>query len=347
MGKKIACGSAALYKLHLQPYINVDLLRKLYFSIVYCHLYYAILIWGTANKTVLDSLVKLNNLALRNVCKIHTNEQISIKDLYLSTSILEINNLYKYELAKYMFMICNGIFSKEFTNEHEYKSKYHNFHTRQLDNKLLIIPLYKTVKQQRHSVYRGSKLWNEIPRDLLNIPYHTFSSFFEYKFNWFPALCTDFFNRSRMKQANTSLFLVNSLHVPLLVCDVFFLHLICFISWAFLFYVCVWFSFYFFAINMIFWLPFSFFLMVGWHVDFAVISPTLVVFLLNHAFFHISRNKLIDWLIDWLRNVIVSGYVGILPNQQMFRKCIVCSLLTKRLRGKVRWLRGSDLSRGT
>jgi len=64
--------------------------------------------------------------------------------------------------------------SKEITNEHEYTSKYHTFHTRQLDNKVLIIPSYKTVKQQRHSVYRGSKLWNEIPRDLLNRPQHTF-----------------------------------------------------------------------------------------------------------------------------------------------------------------------------
>jgi len=49
VGKKVACGSAALYK--LQPYINVDLLRKIYFCIVYCHLYNGILIWGTANKT--------------------------------------------------------------------------------------------------------------------------------------------------------------------------------------------------------------------------------------------------------------------------------------------------------
>jgi len=63
---------------------------------------------------------------------------------------------------------------KEITNEHECTSKRHNFHKRQLDNKVLIIPLYKTVKQQRHSVYRGSKLWNEIPRGLLNRPCHTF-----------------------------------------------------------------------------------------------------------------------------------------------------------------------------
>jgi len=49
MGKKFACGSAALYK--LQPYVNVDLLHEIYFSIVYCHFYHAILIWSTANKT--------------------------------------------------------------------------------------------------------------------------------------------------------------------------------------------------------------------------------------------------------------------------------------------------------
>jgi len=103
--QKVACGSAALHK--LQPYVNVDLLRKIYFSIVYCYLYYAILIWGTANKALLDSLVKLNNRAIRIVCKIHTNEQISMKDMHLSTHILGIDNIYKYELAQYMFKICD------------------------------------------------------------------------------------------------------------------------------------------------------------------------------------------------------------------------------------------------
>jgi len=44
VGRKIACGIPSLYK--LQPCINVDLLHKIYFSIVYCHLYHAILIWA-------------------------------------------------------------------------------------------------------------------------------------------------------------------------------------------------------------------------------------------------------------------------------------------------------------
>jgi len=139
----VACGSAAVY--NLQPYINVDLLRKIYFSTVYCHISNAILIWGTTDKTLLDPLVKLNNLAIRNVCKIHTNEQISIKDMHLSTYILEIKKIYNYELTKYMFKICNLILPKEISNKHEDTSKYHNFHTRQLENKVLSIPLYKTV----------------------------------------------------------------------------------------------------------------------------------------------------------------------------------------------------------
>jgi len=53
---------------------------------------------------------------------------------------------------------------------------------------------------------------------------------------------------------------------------------------------------YFFAINIILGLPFSLlFLRVGWRVDLAVISLTLAVYLMNHAFFYISRKiQLID-----------------------------------------------------
>jgi len=50
-----------------------------------------------------------------------------------------------------MYEICNQILPKEIAEEHEYTSDYHNSHTRQLDNKILIIPLWKGLKQQRHS----------------------------------------------------------------------------------------------------------------------------------------------------------------------------------------------------
>jgi len=60
---------------------------------------------------------------------------------------------------------------KEITEEREYESNYRNFHTRQLDNKILIIRLCKSIKQQPHFVYRASKLRNAIQKDLSNRPY--------------------------------------------------------------------------------------------------------------------------------------------------------------------------------
>jgi len=46
MWVKVIYGSAALLK--LQSYLTVNLFGKVYFSIVYCHLHYAIFTWGTA-----------------------------------------------------------------------------------------------------------------------------------------------------------------------------------------------------------------------------------------------------------------------------------------------------------
>jgi len=39
--------------------------------------------------------------------------------MHLSTHILEITNIHKYELAKYMNNICYQMLSKEMTEEHE------------------------------------------------------------------------------------------------------------------------------------------------------------------------------------------------------------------------------------
>ena len=172
-GKNVACGTAALYK--LQPYVNGDLLRSIYFSIVYCHLHYAVLMWGTAS-AISTNLVRLcvvilNNRGKRSVHQIHINEQIPIKGTQFSTYIIEIKNIYTYKLAKYICKICNQMLPKEITEEREYESNYRNFHTRQLDNKILIIRLCKSIKQQPHFVYRASKLRNAIQKDLSNRPY--------------------------------------------------------------------------------------------------------------------------------------------------------------------------------
>jgi len=49
--------------------------------------------------------------------------------MYLFTYILEIKNMYKYELDKYMYKICNQMLPNDITKDHVHISKYHNYHT--------------------------------------------------------------------------------------------------------------------------------------------------------------------------------------------------------------------------
>ena len=55
--KTVASSSFALYK--LKRYLDENLLCKVYFSVVPCHLHNAILTWGISNTTLLDRLIQL------------------------------------------------------------------------------------------------------------------------------------------------------------------------------------------------------------------------------------------------------------------------------------------------
>ena len=54
--------------------------------------------------------------------------------------------------------ISNHMVPKKITEEHEYVSSYHNFCTRQLDEKILIIPLFNSNLQNKASILFTAKL---------------------------------------------------------------------------------------------------------------------------------------------------------------------------------------------
>ena len=107
LGKKVASGASVLFK--LQPFADIHLLRIVYFSLVYSHLICGILNWATANWTSAD-LAKLNNRAIRSLLKVNRREHIPLRDMFYSTLILQINDIYNYELAKHMYRVWHNIF---------------------------------------------------------------------------------------------------------------------------------------------------------------------------------------------------------------------------------------------
>ena len=72
-----------------------------YHALVKSRLQYGIILWGSANKTALDKLNKLHNKAIRTVTGLPNNTPIN--ELYYKANLLKIMDLYKLDLAKYMF----------------------------------------------------------------------------------------------------------------------------------------------------------------------------------------------------------------------------------------------------
>ena len=105
--KKVAQGCHALFK--LQPISDIKISRTVYCYLIYPHLHYAILTWGKVPATYLTHLKVLQNRSIRCICKIYRAAHIPMLDLYHSCNIFQMNQIYEYELRKFMYKIVHTI----------------------------------------------------------------------------------------------------------------------------------------------------------------------------------------------------------------------------------------------
>jgi len=153
LGKKVGSAASVLFK--LQPFADVHLLRIVHFSLVYSHLIYGILNWATANWSSIADLVKVNNRAIRSLLKVSRRERIPLRDLFYSARILQIKDIYNYELATYMYKIYHNIFPDYITNGFNTSVTTKIRETRQTSKLTYGIPLAKTLNERRQTSFRG------------------------------------------------------------------------------------------------------------------------------------------------------------------------------------------------
>jgi len=95
---KLLHTSHLLFK--IRKFVPIAVLKMLYYSFVYGHLQYCIVSWGTANNSVLRSLNVLHNNILRIMT--FSNYSCLVTPLYKNLNVLKINDIYRFELAKFM-----------------------------------------------------------------------------------------------------------------------------------------------------------------------------------------------------------------------------------------------------
>ena len=168
----------------LKHYINISVLKSVYFVLFHSYLTYSILNWGRANKTTLLPLIRLQNKAVRTLEYSKTKTTI----LYSKHKILEKPDLFHSSVAKFMYSYYNGGLPNHFDNYFAEIASVHKYQTRLASLQKYYLPRMKTSLGQLSLKYIGPKIWSNIPEKLKSFTLYSFGK----KYKKSPAILPDF-----------------------------------------------------------------------------------------------------------------------------------------------------------
>ena len=172
----------------LRAILPLSCLRKIYFALVHSKIVYGIEVYGGADITILDKLIKLNNKILRIIQ--WKGLMSPVKDLYSAFNILPVPALYQYHLLVFMYkyLYCKSALPPALQSYFTVNSDVHSHNTRSRDNFHLLNNSSNLGKKAVS--FCGCKFWNELPsaikaEDSLNmfknsIKLHLFNKYFQY-----------------------------------------------------------------------------------------------------------------------------------------------------------------------
>ena len=152
VGSKVSKAVGILNRLKSQlPFFTM---RTLYHTLVHPYFNYCNLIWGGTYRSHLHPLIIIQKRIIRIIFNRpyldHTNP------LFFDGKILKIEDLYKYNLGKFMFLNQNDPI-------------YQNNNAYDLRSQDLLVPQFERLTTTQHSVhFQGPHLWNQLPIELGN-----------------------------------------------------------------------------------------------------------------------------------------------------------------------------------
>ena len=162
--KKISksCGSIS----KLRNCLEIETLREVYHALIHSYLRYGIIAWGTASETALQPIKVLMNRAIRIMCFAPLG-RIDVQPLYESLEILNIENVYKLELGKFMYKKKNNLLPVSIANYFEQINEpQHGYNLRTRERAPSSLIARNSVYGERSTKIRGLDVWNSIPNTI-------------------------------------------------------------------------------------------------------------------------------------------------------------------------------------
>ena len=181
LAKKISRAIGIMYK--LRPFLPLNVMKNVYYSLIYSQIIYAIEIWGSAVKSEMTKILILQKRVMRLMTFNDVFPPIPgplrpTDSIFGTLCCMKVEDIYKYQVAKFVFKCLHTITPVQFHNWYKLNNQIHEHYTRSNYNvndgiiiNNLFVPTARTtnygLKQLKVS---GTRIWNELPSYLKNAP---------------------------------------------------------------------------------------------------------------------------------------------------------------------------------
>ena len=143
----------------LRKLFNKRTLLSLYYSLVLPYLTYCIIVWGSACKTYIDKISKLQKKVIRLITFSSYREHTG--PLLCNLKLLNLSNLYKFECVSFLYKYTSHELSSIFSSMFISNNSIHQHYTRQTSNIHITSCNYKLRRSTLK--FRSITLWNSLP----------------------------------------------------------------------------------------------------------------------------------------------------------------------------------------
>ena len=153
-------------------YTNIEILRNLYYTLIYPYLTYGTLFWGHTYKTTLLPLFILQKKAIRIISFSHFNDHTD--PIFLRLSLLKLNDIVYFQTALFMFDFHTYNLPEIFNGYFDQVNQRHNYNTRLATRSTYTLPKPRTNYGLFNIKYVGPKVWNSIDEKLKHLSRNQF-----------------------------------------------------------------------------------------------------------------------------------------------------------------------------
>ena len=150
----------------LRRHVPQSVLKCVYYSLIYQYLYYGVTSWGNT-ATKYTKTIQIQQIYIFKIINNSTSFKTKLMPIYQQLNLMNLSQIYKLEILKFMFKYKNKTLPNCFKNYFVSPPETHNYPTRfACDDNWAAAFQRKTSTSKCLMQYNSYKIWNKLPLEI-------------------------------------------------------------------------------------------------------------------------------------------------------------------------------------